>query len=139
MENQQMTNAPPPVTAATNSNATEDALPTETISSDSKNLAVIFTLCSLFFGLFSPLLGYLMSSENPWLRKQMVELLNFEISVTISIVISMILNSTVVLSIVGFPLLFVALIGNFVYLILGAIKISKGEFRKYPWTIRVIS
>ena len=69
----------------------------------------------------------------------MVELLNFEISVTISIVISMILNSTVVLSIVGFPLLFVALIGNFVYLILGAIKISKGEFRKYPWTIRVIS
>ena len=109
------------------------------VNKDEKNLVVIFTLFAFLVGPFSPLIGYFVSSDKPWAKKQIVELLNFEISVTIALVVAMILNSTVILAIVGLPLMVVVALGEFVYLILGAVKASKGEFRKYPWTLRLIS
>jgi uncharacterized Tic20 family protein len=108
-------------------------------NSDAKNLAVIFTICSLFFGPVSPLVAYLTSGEKPWLKKQMTELLNFEISVMIVFITAMLLESTVILAVVGVPLMVIVLIGNLVCIILGALKASKGEFKKYPFTLRLLS
>jgi len=112
-----------------------DALP----NSDAKNLAVIFTICSVFFGPLSPLVGYLTSAEKPWLKRQMTELLNFQISVMIVLVVAVLLESTVVLAVIGLPLMLIVGIGNLVCIVLGALKASKGEFKKYPWTLRLLT
>lgn len=108
-------------------------------ASDVKNQAVIFTLLGIIFGILSALVGYFISSDKPWLKKQMTELLNFQITVTIMIVVSVILNTTIILSIIGIPLLIVVGLGNLIILIRATMRASKGEFYKYPWTLRLLS
>jgi uncharacterized Tic20 family protein len=108
-------------------------------TSDSKNAAIIFNLLSIFFGVLAAVVGYFISSDKPWLKKQMTELLNFQITVMIVIIAACILDVTVILSIVGIPLMIIAGIGNLIILIIAAMRASKGQFYCYPWTVRLLS
>lgn len=104
-----------------------------------KNKVVIFTLASIVFGFISATIGYFISAENPWVRKQITELLNFQITITIVMFVAIILDSTVILSVIGLPLMILFGILNFIFLIIGTTKASKGTFYKYPLTLRLLS
>lgn len=108
-------------------------------SVDMKNQAVIFTLLAILFGIIAAVIGYLISSDKPWLRRQMVELLNLQITMTIVIVASVVMNATVILALIGVPLLILAGIWNLVVLIIGTSKASEGKFYKYPFTFHLLS
>ena len=104
-----------------------------------KNLVVIFTLLSILFGIISAVIGYFISDEKQWSRQQMTELLNFQITITIIMIVGIILDSTVVFAIIGLPLMIVFGFINLIFLIIGTIKASKGLSYKYPLTLRLVS
>lgn len=104
-----------------------------------KNLVVIFTLLSIFFGIISAVIGYFISDERQWSRQQMTELLNFQITITIIMVIGTILDATVIFAIIGLPLMIIFGFINLIFLIIGTIKASQGLSYKYPLTLRLVS
>lgn len=106
---------------------------------ETKNQAVLFLLLGIIFGLVAALGGYFLSSDKPWLRRQMTEFLNFQITLTIVGLIALALNATIILAVIGIPLLIFVGLWNLVLLIIGASKASKGEFYKYPATLRLLS
>lgn len=106
---------------------------------ETRNLAVLFLLLGILFGILSALGGYFLSASKPWLRRQMTEFLNFQITMTIVILFALVLNATIILAIVGIPLLVLAGFWNLILLIVGATKVSKGEDYRYPATLRLLS
>lgn len=62
------------------------------------------------------------------------EVINFQISMTIWMIISGIL----IVLLIGIPLLIVLAIVQVVFVIIGAIKADSGQFYKYPLTIQFI-
>src|SRR5450432_681964 len=80
-----------------------------------------------------PLVLWLVKREgNPTLDAHGKEVLNFQISCYIYGVISLIL----ILVLVGLVLFPLVVILNLVFTIIGAVKAGKGEFYRYPLTIR---
>jgi uncharacterized Tic20 family protein len=74
-------------------------------------------------------------NESPWIRRQSVESLNFQISVLIYAIISAIL----LLLLIGFILLPAVGIFWLVFTIIGSVRASNGEDYRYPLTIRMVS
>jgi hypothetical protein len=107
-------------------------------ASDDRNVVVIFTLLTLFFWVFSPLVGYLITKEGTSSRKAMVELLNFQITFAAAILICWVLSLTVILTIVTTPAMFVLWFLNIIFLIIGTIRASNGNTYRYPFTVRIL-
>ena len=96
--------------------------------------ALVASLVALSF--LGPLLVLLIKgNESPWIRKQSVESLNFQISVLIYLIVSGVL----ILLLVGIILLPIVGIGWLVFTIIGSVKVSNGEDYRYPLTIRMVS
>lgn len=106
-------------------------------------LVKVMTVLSLFFGIFAALLGYVLlnvkSNADEGAQAQMVELLNFQITVAGLFFISMILNVTVILAFIGLILFFALVIGNLVLLIKSLGPIGRSTPYKFPMTVRLIS
>lgn len=95
-------------------------------------------VAGLFGGLafLGPLIVLLVKgNESPWVRRQSVESLNFQISILIYAVVSAIL----LILLIGFLLLPAVLIGWLVLTVIGSVKASNGEDYRYPLTIRMVS
>jgi uncharacterized protein len=95
-------------------------------------------LGSLVGGLtfLGPLLVLLVKgNESPWIRRQSVESLNFQLSILIYSVVSAIL----ILVLVGIVMLIGVFIFWLVFTILGSVKAGNGEDYRYPLTIRMVS
>jgi len=96
--------------------------------------ALVASLVALSF--LGPLLVLLIKgNESPWIRKQSVESLNFQISILIYLIVSGVL----ILLLVGIILLPIVGIGWLVFTIIGSVKVSNGEDYHYPLTIRMVS
>ena len=88
-----------------------------------------------FGNIIGPLLIWILKKEEfPFVDDQGKEALNFQISITIYVLISIIL----VFILIGIPILIVIGIFALVMTIIGAINAYDGKKYRYPLTIRVI-
>lgn len=103
--------------------------------SNDKSIAALVHASGIFLGFIVPLIVWLLKKdESPYLGRQSLEALNFQITILIGYVISFILTF-VLIGILGY---FVLFIGNVVFCIIAAVKTSNGEEYKYPMTLRLI-
>ncbi len=99
------------------------------------HLAALFGLVFPFGNIIGPLVLWLIKKDSmPFVDDQGKEALNFNITVAIAWVVSMIL----LLIVIGYVMLVVLGVLWFVFVIMAAIKSSEGEPYRYPVTIRFI-
>jgi uncharacterized Tic20 family protein len=112
------------------------------MSFNENNLGIIAHLLGLFTSFIGPLVMYLLYKETATekLKSNIINTLNWQISLAIYLVISLYLVISFVLTIiiVGALGLFVFSILNMIFSILGAIEANKGNVYKYPITINFI-
>lgn len=88
-----------------------------------------------FGNIIGPLVWWLMKKDQSWfVNDQGKEALNFQISLTIYVIISLLL----MLVLVGILLLAIVGIGGLILTIIGAIKANEGVQYRYPLTLRLI-
>ncbi len=111
------------------------------ITSDSRNFAVLAHLSTFvgyvipFGNVFSPFLLMMLKPDDRFVRAHAVECLNYNISLLVWALIATVL--CVVL--VGFPLLFLILIGSFIFPLIAASRAMAGNGHRYPMTFRFLS
>ncbi len=121
----------------------DEDLPPGFPSNEERNWAVFahlggFALYLLGFALghiLVPLVIWLVKREqSPFIGRNALEALNFQISVTLySIVVG-----ALCLVLVGFVLIPVLMGFHIVFMIIASVKASQGESYRYPWTIRLL-
>lgn len=112
------------------------------VSKDEQNWAMICHLSALagfvvpFGNLLGPLIIWLIKrAEMPLVDQHGKEALNFQITVSIAVIISMILMFVLI----GFLLLAIVGIGALVLTIMAAVKVSNGQLDyRYPWSLRLL-
>jgi hypothetical protein len=111
------------------------------ITKRSKNLATLCHLLSFcgylipFGGIVGPLILWLLKKrESRFIDYHGKESVNFQISILIYTIVSVILISVVI----GFILLGALAIFNLVCVILASVRANDGEFYRYPLCIRLI-
>ena len=98
-------------------------------------LAMLAHLLGLLSGFVGPLVIYLVNGEkDPFVRHHAAESLNFQITLTIAAVGSIL----AMLILVGFLLLPVVVVGGIVLQIIGAVKANAGEWWRYPINLRLV-
>lgn len=98
--------------------------------------AYYFTLVGHIIG---PLVVWLAKRDGqPFVDDQAKEALNFQITVTVIGIVAVILCFTVVLAIVGIPILISLHLYQIVCMIIATIKANDGVAFRYPLTIRFI-
>ncbi|MEA2009245.1 MAG: DUF4870 domain-containing protein [Actinomycetota bacterium] len=117
---------------------TEDfpAVP-EPVSSESRGWSTAAHLIPLIgLGFIAPLVIWLMKrDEDPFVGYHAREALNFQISLIIYVIGSIVL----MLVIIGFILLPVVMIYALVVMIIAGIKAANGEFYRYPLILRFVT
>lgn len=100
------------------------------------HLAALSAFIGIPFGnILGPFIIWLMKREtDPFVDSQAKESLNFQISLTIYGMVSLLLC----LIFIGFILLPVVIIGGLILTIIAAIKANDGEDYRYPFTFRLI-
>lgn len=118
------------------------AAPSGDPDNDQRQWAFIAHLAALagFVFPFGNLLGPLIvwqvkKNEMPFVDDQGKEALNFQITVTIAILVCLVL----MMVLIGFLLMPVVVIGALVMTVIGAIKANGGERYRYPFAIRLVS
>jgi uncharacterized Tic20 family protein len=104
------------------------------VTQDSKNIALLIWVGTIFSSFIPGLIGYLIKSDDTFITEHSKEALNWAITAGIAYVIASIL--TVVF--IGILLMPVIGICHFVFCILGVAAASKGESYMTPWAIRLI-
>lgn len=89
--------------------------------------------------IIAPLVLWLIKKdESDFVNDQGKEALNFQISMSIYAIVGFLLTITVILAIIGIPLLIAVGIFDLIMIILAAINSNKGERYRYPLCIRFI-
>jgi len=104
------------------------------VSQDSKNLALLLWLGTIFFGFIPGLLMYLLKKDDAYLLDQSKEALNWSITALIGYVAGMIL--TIIL--IGVVVMFAVGICHLVFCIMGVIAASSGKPFRVPYALRLI-
>ncbi|MEY4446542.1 MAG: hypothetical protein RL444_1655 [Verrucomicrobiota bacterium] len=109
-----------------------DPIPTQ----DEKNLALIMHVLSLVgFSLIGPLIVWLIKKdESAFIDKQGRELLNFQISLLIYVLICI----PLCFILIGIPMLFAVGIASLILTIIGLIRATEGKIYRFPLTIRML-
>lgn len=109
---------------------------TDELSSNDKNLAVLTHLSGILFSFIPSLIVWLLKKEtSPYVADQAREALNFQITLLIAYIVSYIL----VIVLIGFLFMGIIWIANIILCIIAAVAASKGEYYRYPFTLRLIS
>lgn len=112
------------------------AQPGGAVDANDNGIAVLGHLGGLLFGFLVPLVIYLIKKdESAYLRHHSAEALNFQITIFIALIVSFIL----IFVIIGIFLVFAVIIASWVFGIIAAIAANKGEWYRYPMTIRMIN
>jgi len=100
------------------------------------HLAAIVGLLGVPFGnLLGPLVVWLIKrAESPFVDYHGKEALNFQITMTIAALVAI----PLCLILIGFVLLFAIFVVEVVFLIMAAMSASKGEYYRYPISIRLV-
>jgi uncharacterized protein len=88
------------------------------------------------FAFLGPLIVWLIKKDqSPFVADQAKEALNFQIAVTIALMISV---AIALATCIGAILLPIVVIGSLVFAIIAAMEANKGVYYRYPYTIRLI-
>lgn len=103
--------------------------------SDERMWALLAHLGPFVLGFLAPLIVMLVKgNESPFVRHHSVEALNFQISITIGMLASLLL----MIVLIGFITAGIIAIGALVYMIVAAIAANNGQWYRYPFTIRLV-
>lgn len=104
---------------------------------EEKTWSLLAHLGGIIFGFLAPLVVWLVfKGRGPFLDDQAKEALNFQIAVTIAYVASWIL-AAVTFGVLSF-LPFVVWVASLVFAILAAVAVNKGQWYRYPVTLRLV-
>ena len=104
-------------------------------SQDSRNIAVLVWIGTIFFGFVPSLIVYLIKTDDPYVRDQSKEALNWAITVIIGCFAGFILTFVFF---IGLLLLFAIAVSNLAFCILGAVAASNGRPYAVPFAIRLL-
>ena len=103
--------------------------------SDSRTMAMLAHLLPIVTGFLGPLVIYLMKKDDdPYVRDQAAESLNFSLTLIIAYLISAIL----ILVVIGIFLMIAIWICALIFHILGGMAASRGDSYRYPINIRMV-
>ncbi|NLV29685.1 MAG: DUF4870 domain-containing protein [Acidobacteria bacterium] len=106
------------------------------MSQDDRNLCVLIHILAIFTYFVGPLVIWLLKKDQSReVARHGIEVLNFCITMTLAGVVCSLL-AFIVIGLILLPLLGLYALIN---LIMGAVAASKGEFRPYPFTLRLLS
>ena len=108
--------------------------PPAEISQDSKNIALLSWIGTIFFGFIPGLILYLIKKEDEYVNDQAKEALNWSITVLLATVAAFILTFIVIGALL-FPVIGIL---NLVFCIMGAVAASKGQPFRVPFTLRLL-
>jgi hypothetical protein len=101
---------------------------------DTKNVALLIWILTIFFGFIPSLIMYLVKKDDAYIQSQSKEALNWSITTFLLFIVASILTFIAI----G-PLLFpVIALCNLIFCIMGAIATSKGNDFRVPFAIRLI-
>ena len=106
------------------------------------HLSGLIGLFSGVFGFLGPLVIYLVKTDDPYVRREAAEALNFNLSVLLYGVIFGLITIVALIAIVGVILLPFWILGAIAWvalMVVGGVKASRGEPYRYPLTIRFVS
>jgi uncharacterized protein len=111
-----------------------------TTTTDERNWGAISHLSAFiqFLGIPSvvgPLIVWLMKKDDPFVADQAKEALNFNISMTIYFIVSLV----AIILLVGLILVPIVAIAWFALVIVAAVRASSGDTYRYPATIRFVA
>ena len=105
-------------------------------NSNDKNIATITHLGGILFSFIPLLIVWLLKKDDSeYIAAQAREALNFQITLLLAQFVAYVL----IFILVGFLLLGLIWIFNIVFCIIAAISSSKGEYYRYPLTLRLIN
>jgi uncharacterized Tic20 family protein len=104
------------------------------ISQESKNIALLTWIGTIFFGFIPGLIVYLIKKDDPYIQSQSKEALNWSITAIIGYFAGLLLTFIVI------GVLVMAAVGicHLVFCIMGAVSTSKGNDFKVPFAIRLV-
>lgn len=109
--------------------------PSRLSPADEKLWAMLSHLGTFVLGFIAPLITMLVQGEkSPFVRRQAVESLNFQISLYIAYAIAFVLCFVLI----GFVLLPIIAIGHIVLVIMATVAANRGEDYRYPLNIRLV-
>ncbi len=112
---------------------TDNGAPAE-VSQDSRNLALLNWLGTLFFGFIPCLILFLVKKDDAYVLDQSKEALNWSITAIIGYVIGTILTFIVI----GLLVIAAVAIAHLVFCIMGTVAASSGKPFRVPFTLRLI-
>ena len=105
------------------------------VSSDERTMAILCHVLSIFFSFIPALVIYLVKKdESPYVAEHAKEALNFQISIFLYCMVSVVL----ILVLVGILLLIAIGVVSLILYIIAAVKASDDILYRYPLTIRLI-
>ena len=113
----------------------DEFTPTTIPTSDEKTMAILAHILALVSSFVGPLVIYLVKKDSSlYVTEHAKESLNFQITMFILYIISGIL----VIVLIGFLLISLLAITNFVLIIIATIKASENKMYRYPFNFRLI-
>ena len=104
------------------------------VTQESKNIAILTWIGTIFLGFIPGLIIYLVKKDDPYILDQSKEALNWSITAMIGyvagIILTFILIGALVIVAVG--------ICHLVFCIMGAVAVSNGKQFRVPWALRLI-
>ena len=98
-------------------------------------MAILAEALGIITGFLGPLVIYLINGDkDPYVRHHASEALNFHLTMLIAFIVSAVL----LIVLIGIVLLPIVAIMSLVFSILGTIAASKGEWYRYPISIRMV-
>src|SRR5262252_9332664 len=104
-------------------------------SQDSRNVAVLLWIGTIFFGFIPSLIVYLIKKDDAYVLDQSKEALNWSITALIGWFAGIVLTFVLI----GFLVFIVVVICTLVFCILGAVAASNGRPYRVPFAIRLIN
>lgn len=112
-----------------------DYTPVTTPTSDEKTLAILAHILTIISSFIAPLIIYLIKKDDsPYVAEHAKESLNFQITMFILYIISVVL----MLLLIGFLLIWLLSIANIILVIIATIKASENKMYRYPINFRLI-
>ena len=104
------------------------------VSQDSKNLALMLWIGTIFFGFIPGLILYLIKKDDAYVMDQAKESLNWSITAIIGYVVGIILTFILI----GVLVLALLGIAHLVFCVMGVLAASNGKPFRVPFAIRLI-
>jgi uncharacterized protein len=101
-------------------------------SQDSRNMTVLMFILSIFFWILPALIMFLVKKDDEFVYKNAVELLNFGITLFIANFV------LAFIPILGWLAMLAIGLAALVLLIMGTLKVQKGELYTFPFALRLI-